>query len=238
MIKSLSIILFCMFPLLALSQGAEQEAEQGDEQKTEQKAPQTANGESKAGAEASQTNEEVELSEEQRKYNRCVADLLFIVYKNTANCVAFVPTDPQGNPNMDKAAPCFHITAKAAKRIIPTCEPLLNLGPNEEAPAVPQEFTQNAPTATLKAKEKINFDLSESQKQYNLCIAHLLGSIFQGTYTCIFSVPSEAEEDICFNKSTKALTNVFPSCEGFANPKPDEQPAERPDEQPAEQPAE
>ena len=200
-----------MFPLLALSQGAEQKA-------------QTANGESKAEAEASQTNEEVELSEEQRKYNRCVADLLFIVYKNTANCVAFVPTDPQGNPNIDKAAPCFHITTKAAKKIIPTCEPLLSLDLNEEASAVPQEFTLNTPTATQKAKEALNFDLSENQKKYDLCIAHLLGFVFQGTYKCIVSVPSKAEEDICFNRSTKAFTNIFPSCEGFLDSKPDEQP--------------
>ncbi len=211
-----------MFPVFALSQGTEQEA------------PKTADGEVIAEAEAPQTTEAVELSEEQKKYNRCVADLLFSVYSNTSKCIIFVPRDVEGNLDINKAAPCFNIAAAVTKKIIPACEPLLDPKPNKEPPAQtpPQETTQTEP-------EKIQANLSDEQKKYDICVAHLLAAVFNGTYSCISAPPPNTEseennitqEDICFNKTAKAVKNIFPSCEPLLDSKPNEEPAEQQTEQ-------
>ena len=103
MTKPISLILFCVFPLLALSQEAKQAA------------PKAADD--NAAAEASQANEEVELSEEQKQYNFCVMQNALEVVNLTRVCVnqaladfaAKVATAEQSKGKLtDIAAQCFH----------------------------------------------------------------------------------------------------------------------------------
>ena len=162
--KLFSIILFCVFPLLALSHEAEQVV------------PKAADD--NAATEAPQANEEVELSEEQKQYNFCVMQIALETIRLTHSCtqraftgfaVEAVEHGQEALPEYsieDIGAQCFHSGTQViqgaledckevALKIIAAAEAETEAAEADEAAAVEAEAVEaeNNDDLPVKAKE-------------------------------------------------------------------------------------
>ena len=147
--KLFSIILFCVFPLLALSQEAEQAA------------PKAADD--NVATEASQANEEVELSEEQKQYNFCVMQMALKTISLTQSCTKRAFADfvaehgQEALPEysvQDIGAQCFHSGTQIIQSALEDCKEvalkIIAAAEAAEAEAVEAENNDDLP---VKAKE-------------------------------------------------------------------------------------